>query len=349
MSNVFYHAGVDGIGAVLPKEKSSVDAFGFGKRARKIAALTGIANVGLAPADTITSDYAVYLAEHLFAEMQLDRREIDGIVFVSTTPDYISPPTSVILQHRLGLSKNCVAFDINYACPGYVYGLMQSFMMIETQVCHKVLLIAGDVATHYISTQDKAMRMVTGDGVTVSIIGRREQNVPSVFECYADGAGCCHLIVPAGGFRTPKKHGVTDVPREDEDGNIRTEEDCYMNGMEIMRFAVERVPVIVERLLRTRQWSASDVERYYFHQANEFIVKNIAKRMGIPLEKVPIFVRDVGNTGVASIPITLCADNAGVGREELARTVLCAFGAGLVCIGAALDLRNAHFSQIIEM
>ena len=349
MSSVFYHAGIEGVGAVLPKEKSSVEDFGFGRRTKKISALTGIVNVGIAPEDTITSDYAVYLAKHLFAEMELDPQEIDGIVFVSTTPDYISPPTSVLLQHRLGLSQSCAAFDINYACPGYVYGLMQSFMMVETRVCRKVLLIAGDVATHYISTQDKAMSLVTGDAVTVSVIGRREKEALTVFEKYTDGGGYQHLFVPAGGFRTPKRHGVTDVPREDEDGNIRTDEHLYMNGMEIMRFAVEQVPIIVDQLLHTRQWAKGDVGGYYFHQANDFIVNNIDLRMNLSLEKIPIFVRDVGNTGVASIPLTLCAYNADKSGKELARSILCAFGAGLVCIGAAIDLSHTHFSKIIEM
>lgn len=339
-----------GVSAVIPKRKLSLKNLDFEKNlVDRIIKLTGIEEVRLADDDKTTADYCIDAAQNLFTEMNIDKDEIDGLVFVTTTSDYIMPPTSMFIQDKLGLKKNCIAFDINYGCSGYVYGLFQAFMMIETGYCEKVLVCVGDTTGgRYVNPKDKSLRMVIGDAAAATLVGKSTKNKLSTFSFCTEGRSAKYLMIPAGGHRQPKIPGVTDKEYCDVDGNIRTQENMYMNGLEVMRFAMSEVKDVIQDVLETMRWEKEEVDMFALHQANVFMVKSLIRQMKLNLDKVPICVSKTGNTGQASIPLMLCNLYSGHRVQKMEKSILCGFGVGLTCAAGAINLEGTYFCPVKE-
>ncbi|MBF0288095.1 MAG: ketoacyl-ACP synthase III [SAR324 cluster bacterium] len=311
----------------------------------RIMALNGISHVRLAPEELCTSDLCEAASRALLNEENLET--VDGIVFVSQTPDYILPATSALLQHRLGLSQDTVIFDLNSGCPGYVYGLYQASLLVASGSCQNVLVCVGDVITRYVNPLDRSSRMVFGDGGSASVVSKGTGNIAFGFR--TDGSGGEHLIIPAGGCRYPlnEDSGMVEVKT---DGNMRSDEDIYMNGLDVMNYAVREVPQITENLLQKMGWKSSEIGLFGFHQANRFMLDNLRKIMKLPKESVPITMGKLGNTGSASIPLMLSQEHRRLANENrLQKTVLCGFGVGLSCAAAALDLSQTKILDFIEV
>lgn len=345
MKNIFQMPKIAGICAALPKETVVLrDLAGlYGEKTiEHIIKSTGIEQVRIAPKEKTTADYCLEAANQLFKELPADRAQVDGVIFVSQTPDYILPSTSSLLQDRLGLSKRLIAMDLNYGCSGYVYGLFQAFLLIESGYCKNVLLFAGDTLGRYIHEKDRALRMVMGDAASATLVVRGEEKSEAAFSFYTDGAGARHLIIPAGANRRPAVPGITDQEISDEDGNIRTMEHLYMNGLEILGFVLGRVPKTVAQVLNKIGWKKEDADLFVFHQANALIVKCLIKQMKIEEKRTPIRIAETGNTSAASIPLALCG-LSGAQKDRLKHVVLCGFGVGLSCVAAAMSLEHAFF------
>jgi 3-oxoacyl-[acyl-carrier-protein] synthase-3 len=274
----------------------------------------------------------------LFNGLGISPSSIDGIVFVSQTPDYILPATSAALQHRLGIPIESVAFDINYGCSGYIYGLFQAALLVSTGACENVLVCAGDVTTQLINHQDRSVRMLFGDAGSASLVSKGENSM--AFNIKTDGAGGRHLIIPAGGMRYPRDER-SKICSTRENGNIRSDDDLFMDGMEIMSFALKEVPGIIDELLDHNKWSKDDVGTFGFHQANRFMLNYLRKKMKLPEGKVPVVVEGIGNSGPASIPVML-TDESVRSRDVslLGKVVLCGFGVGLSWGAVGLDLTD---------
>ena len=214
------------------------------KEVDQIISTNGISKTRTAPEGLCASDLCEKAAEQILTAA--DREKIGGIVFVSQTPDYILPSTAASLQHRLGLSKNIVSFDITTGCPGYVYALYQGALLINSGSCEAVLVCAGDVITRYINPLDRANRMVFGDAGSATILQKGDGEI--AFSFMTDGSGGQHLIIPAGGNRYPKDEN-SEMVSVREDGNMRSDEDIFMHGLEIMNFSIREVPKAVETVL----------------------------------------------------------------------------------------------------
>lgn len=296
------------------------------KEIGRIIASTGIRRIRVAPPGLCASDLCQAAAEQLFEQTAVDRSSIDAVVFVSQTPDWRMPGTAPAMQARLGLRNNIASFDLNYGCSGFVYGLLQAAMLVTSGAAGRVLVCAGDVLTPYVHPRDKALRAVIGDAGSAAIVDRGDDSW--CFTTGTDGTGGDKLIVPAGGARTPS----TPEPQratEREHGNVRSDEHLYMDGMEIMKFALREVPPAVDAVLAAAGWTREDVGFYGFHQANKFILEYVARKMRLPLEKVPIAVAETGNTNPASIPLMLSLEHERLRAENrLDRVVLCGFGVG---------------------
>ena len=311
----------------------------------RIMDLNGITHIRTAPDSVCTSDLCEAAARLMLAEEDL--KKVDGLVFVSQTPDYILPATSATLQHRLGLSQDTVIFDINSGCPGYIYGLYQAALLVSSGSCASVLVCVGDVITRYVNQLDRSSQMVFGDGGSATLVEKGDGAM--VFGFRTDGSGGEHLIIPAGGCRYPlnEDSGMVSVKT---DGNMRSDEDIFMDGLEVMNYAVREVPPTLERLLHQTGWSQADVGIFGFHQANRFMIENLRKIMRLPREKVPIAMEKVGNTGSASIPLMLAQEHHRLVEENrLQKTVLCGFGVGLSCAAVALDLSQTKFWEHLEV
>jgi 3-oxoacyl-[acyl-carrier-protein] synthase-3 len=286
---------------------------------------TGIKRSRIAAASETASDMCFHAATHLIEQEKIDRAEIDGLVFISQTADYILPATSVCLQDRLGLGKETVCLDIHYGCSGYIYGLFQAALLLQSKACNNVLVLAGDTTSRLINPKDKSLRMVFGDCGTATLL--THGNHPMGITIHSDGSGFNRVIVPAGGFRTPVSEKTSEL-HYDEDKNGRTANDIFMDGMSVFNFAIFNVPKDINELLDLMKWQKDEVGLFALHQANEFMVRYIGKKMKAPQEKVPVNVENYGNTGPASIPLLLSDILSDHHAFDLDKVVMGSIGVG---------------------
>lgn len=340
-----------GISASVPKEKLELSTLGddYGaKYVKKVSKVTGIHAVRIAPTNMTASDYCIEAAENLVGKINYDKNKIDALIFVTQSPDYMVPHTSAIMQHKLGLKNNIATFDLNFGCPGFVYGLFQAYSLINTGSIKSVLLCCGDTMTSKVNYADKALKLTMGDGGSAIII-EQNNDYNSGFDFFTDGSRFENLIVRAGYRRNPSQKGVTDVLLDDEDGNSRTLEDLYMDGLEVMNFALTDVIDTINAVIGKMLWHKEEINRFFLHQPNALIIQYIAKKLDIDMDKAPIGVSDIGNTSSASIPVMLCKIFGGTYTENMDKVIVCGFGTGLSCAVAALEMNGAYISNLVEI
>lgn len=266
--------------------------------AAKILQKTGIETRHIAGADQCASDLAVAAAEKLFAANACQRTEIDYLLLCTSSADYALPTTACLVQARLGLNTACGAIDINQGCSGFVYGLGLAKGLIETGQARQVLLITADTYSHHLHLDDHTTRTLFGDGAAATLVSATEEEQPTIgpFIYGSDGRGAAHLIVRNSAAR-----------REVLDGNRQGGQDgkLWMDGPEIFQFTLTAVPSAIARLLGEAGLSAQQVDGYVFHQANQFMLDALQRKMQLPADKFHVALRHSGNTVSSTIPIAL--------------------------------------------
>jgi 3-oxoacyl-[acyl-carrier-protein] synthase-3 len=328
---------IAGIAAAVPGQASEVaqDAAAAPAEVAKISASTGVLRRHLSGDALCTSDLCHAAATTLLAELNWEKDAIDVLIFVSQTPDYLLPATACSLQGRLGLGRGCAAFDVNLGCSGYVYGLWLAANLINGGA-RRVLLLAGDTISRIVSPEDRSVAYLFGDAGTATAIEASPGAPPLFFELGTDGSGAEHLIVPAGGFRRPSC-AETAARSVREGGNIRADEDLFMNGGEIFAFTMTAVPALCRDVLARAEWPAESVDGFVMHQANRFMLQHLARTMKIPKEKLVLALENYGNTSSASIPLALVEALGDRLREGQSRLLLAGFGVGFSWAAAALE------------
>lgn len=352
MANTSFNtAKVSGIVTVVPQIEKSIDDEidfygGNEKQIARIKKAIGLDKRRVTDESTTTLDLAEQAAEQLLQGMAITKSGITGLVFVTQTPDHFQPSNAAILHGRLGLSKNCASFDVNLGCSGYVYGLWLAHMMVASGSCTKVLLIAGDTLSKCVNHRDRATAPLFGDAASATLIEKTEENIASYFSLHTDGKGQEFIKVPAGGFRLPKTK-ETALETEDEEGNFRSLNNIYMNGGEVFNFSIKTEPAAITEILEFSGEIIDNIDYVVFHQANKYIITNIAKRLKLPLEKVPCeTVSKYGNQSSASIPATICdALNEQVSQDNK-KLIISGFGVGLSWASAILNLNTIYCPEI---
>ena len=295
--------------------------------AKKICDAVGVRRRHVTSAQLCTSDLGEAAARRLMDDLGWQPSDVDLLIFVSQTPDYVLPATACAMHGRLGLKKDAAAFDINLGCSGYVYGLWTALSMMATSDASRALLVVGDTISRIAAPQDRSVAALFGDCGTVTALEKRGDAREMLFRFGTDGRGERNLIVPAGGFRTPRT-AETGRRTEREGGNIRSDEDLYMDGPEIFSFSLREIKPLVSGLLASAEMSADDVDHFVFHQANRFMLDHLVKRLKLPEEKVVIGLSDYGNTSSASIPLALITHLRDELREKALTLMLVGFGVG---------------------
>lgn len=272
----------------------------------KIEEKTGIEVRRIAAKDECASDIGARAAEKIFASGACSRDEIDYLLFCTQSPDYFLPTTACVMQDRLGLPKSCGALDFNLGCSGYVYGLGLAKGLIETGQARNVLLITAETYSKHIHPGDKSVRTLFGDAAAATLIkssnAAEEQIGPFVYG--TDGSGGKNLIVPTGGFRSLRTDESAQVT-EDENGNLRSQDNLYMNGSEIFTFTLLSIPKSVKEILTVSGKTMDDIDLFVFHQANKFMLEHLRKKLKVPEEKFYMSFKNYGNTVSSTIPIAL--------------------------------------------
>ncbi|MDG1858647.1 MAG: ketoacyl-ACP synthase III [Emcibacteraceae bacterium] len=276
-----------------------------------------------------TLDLCMAAAEDLILGLNLDKGDIDGLIFVTQTPDHFQPCNAAIVHGRLGLSTDCASFDVNLGCSGFVYGLWLAHMMIETNSCTNIIVLAGDTISRCVNSKDKSVRPLFGDGGTATLVERTKTDNPTYFSMHTDGKGSNHIKHPAGAFRLPSS---IETAKEftTEDGNIMCDDNLQMDGLEVFLFSVRIEPKAIKQILEFSNVDIEDVDHLIFHQANKYIIGEIVKRLKISKTKAPATtVEKYGNQSSASIPSTI---NDVLGEEitkNSKKVILSGFGVGL--------------------
>lgn len=348
MKSIINNISIRAVSSWLPENKLELstlsESFGTGEVA-SIIKTTGVERVRIADNNMTSSDMCFKAAVSLFDQDGFDKSLVDGLVFVSQTTDWILPATSISLQDRLGLSKDTVCIDVHYGCSGYIYGLFQAASWIACGACKNVLVLAGDTTSRMINEHDKSLRLVFGDCGTATIVSQGEAQMG--FHIQSDGSGADRLIVPAGGFRLPVSE-ETSILEWDEDKNGRTKNDLFMDGMAIFNFAITQVHKNINTLIDDMGWQKEDVGFYGLHQANEFMVNYVRKKLKVSESIVPVNVKNYGNTGPATLPLLMSDLCSGNHKFTLEKSILSGFGVGLSWGSAAADLSETKFYSPIN-
>ncbi len=327
-----------GVASAVPSslwnESGAVAAFGADEVSR-IARSTGIRQRHVSTGSLCASDLCEASARRLLADLGWEPGSLELLIFVSQTPDYVLPATSCALHQRLGLSKQCAAFDINMGCSGYVHGLWAAAGIMAASGLARGLLLVGDTLHRLTSPLDRSTTLLFGDAGTATALVGDPLAADMHFSLGTDGGGVHNLIVPAGGCRLPNTAGTTRRDKA-EGGNERGPEDMFMDGGEVFSFTLGEVPPLVEGLLAARQWTPADVDAFVFHQANSFMLRHLATKMGLPMSKVPLSLSEHGNTGCASIPVTMTTTMGGSLAGASRNLLMAGFGAGFSWAGCTL-------------
>jgi len=279
---------IDGLSVAVPDNVVTNDYYmtEFGEGVEKFAKMTGVERRCIASHDQTASDLAYIAAERLFATSLCRREEVDAIIFVTQTPDYVLPASACVLHSRFGLNTNCIAFDVNLGCSGFVYGLYLAASLLKTG-CEHVLLCGGDTNSKIVSTKDKSLAMLFGDGGFAVSIGKDDSSFPWPYSLETNGTGYKSIIVPSGAYRN--RPGNSEA-RSFGEGIIRSDFDLYMNGPDVFSFTISEVPSSIKSLMFTRGISVQDIDYLVLHQANLFVLKQIAKATKFPMCNVPITI-----------------------------------------------------------
>ena len=271
--------------------------------ASKIYRKTGIKSRHIAGSELV-SDMAVKAALNLFAEYGVSPQDVDFVLLCTQSTDYLLPTTACIVQERLGIPTSAGAMDYNLGCSGYVYGLAVAKGLLSASVAKNVLLITSETYTKHINPMDRSTRTVFGDGASATLLTK--DDIPRIgeFVLGTDGNGATNLIIPAGGMAKPK-NAETSVEKEDAGGNIRSEENLYMNGPEIYAFTLRAVPPLINETLAKNGLTMDEIDYVVLHQANKLVLTSLRDKLDIPDEKFCIDVEELGNTVSSTIPIAI--------------------------------------------
>ena len=292
-------------------------------------ATVGIKNRYIAPNNVCASDLCFDAAERLIAGLEWEKESIDVLVFASVTGDYKTPPTSAILQDRLGLPSTTFVVDLPMGCCGCMYGINVAGNMLSAGTAKRALVLVGDTAMRMGNPNDKSRGPLFGDCGTALALEYDTTASDIIIDFNTMGAGYQALMTPHGGYRHPVAQ-ESFIEEDFGNGIIRAPKDALINGMDVFSFAITKPPLSVKKMLEDQGLDKDkDIDFFLIHQANKLIVDRLVKKLKLSVEKVPYNLQEFGNLGGASILMLMVSEIA----EELSSrplTLLCSsFGLGL--------------------
>lgn len=327
---------IGGIATSVPKNRFMTDDFAkcFGEEnMRKFSQMTGVQKVHRALPEQTASDLAFDAAQNLLNQSGIDSADIGLLMFVTQKPDYRIPATAYVLQDRLGLAEECVCLDMNLACSGYIYGLHTALSLLSHAAEPRcALVLTGDTSMRTLSPHDRTVFPLFGDAGTATLLVPDSSAPPIGTGLWTDGSRFKSIITPSGAYRN--MDGELER-REWGDGIIRCDYDTHMKGKEIFEFSITDVPAFFGRYVEGINQALDDFDVFAIHQANLFILKQLARKHRLPASKLPVSIDRFGNTSSNSVPLVLC-DHFGGRSDSRLKVLACGFGGGL-------SLGCAHF------
>lgn len=317
---------IAGVAAAIPKnQESNRDLQNLSKESIDLLIqTTGINSRRIAPKSLSTSDMCFASATKLIEELNWDKSEIEILILVTQTPDQPIPGSSMLLQERLGLSKSCMAMDLNQGCAGYVYGLSTIMSLMSASKLKKGVLLVGDTITHLLDQDDQSTVPIFSDAGTATALEFDTTAQDTLFNLQTDGKGFEAI---------QQKRG----------------ECMKMNGHEVFHFGLKEVVPNIKATLEESDTKIDQIDHFVFHQANKLLNESIRKKLKIASEKVPYTLNEFGNTSCATIPITLVKS---LGKELQSNSKTCllsGFGVGLSWGSGIVNFTDCVFPDLIEI
>lgn len=338
-----------GVAACVPKKwVSNYDYRWISKQEREsLIKTTGVEKKRVSKKGTATSDLCIVAGEKLMEGLGWKKEEIGALVFVSQSRDYLLPATACILQDRMQLSKDCLAFDVSMGCSAFNYGMSIIAGLMTNGHIKKGLLMMGDISSLG-SYRDKSTFPLFGDAGTTMAMEYKEGYPEMIFNLQTDGSGYKAIIIPDGGFRNPpstKSIGWKSYGK----GMIRTKIHVDLNGVDVLNFSFREVAPNVTKTLEYAGLGADSIDYFVFHQANLLMNETIRRKLKIPPEKVPYSIREFGNTSSASIPLTMVYSLQEALRNKKLKLMGTGFGVGLSWGSTLFETDGIYCPDIIEI
>lgn len=283
-----------------------------------ISSRTGIKERRLAKEET-TATMSAEAAKRALEDAGISAEEIDLIIVGTITGDYVTPSTACEVQAAIG-AVNAVAFDINAACSGFLYGVSMAYAYMKCGIYKKALVIGAETLSKIMDWNDRSTCVLFGDGAGAAVLTLSEDEKAAGIIAFEQGADGARGMVLAGRDRknnNPLVKNPTDL------------EYVHMDGQEVYKFAVTTVPESIHRVLDKADLKVEDIKYFLLHQANIRIIQSVAKRLKVPMESFPISLDHCGNVSAASVPILLDEVNKKGMLQRGDKIVMSGFGGGL--------------------
>lgn len=348
-SRIIYNTKLIGISAAVPPLVFSINEYEYMsvEERKKFIDNVGIVQKRHVSVGVTAADLCESAANQLLDQNGINRNDIDALVFVCQTRDHIYPCTSTILQHKLNLPKSCLAFDVPLGCSGYIYGITILTALMESGTIKMGLLLAGDTCTLTASEKDKTFFPLLGDAGTATLF-EYDKNASAIYSTlYTDGSGYKDLIMPAGGFREPWDENIIKE-KTGFDGIVRKGYHAYIDGLKIFEFTMREVVKNIRETIEMAGVSNNDIDYFILHQANLLINETIRKQLKVEKNKFLNSMQLYGNTGAATIPLTMVTEMQTKLSAQHNKLLLCGFGVGLSWASIVQDVPPIKMFPIVE-
>lgn len=343
----FDNISVAGIACAVPSNEVTSDSYKsrFGDDdVEKFKAMTGVCASRRTSEHQTASDLAVRAASELLNHLNVKSDDIGALIFASHSPDYRRPSTAFVIQYRLGISKEAVCYDISLGCSSLVVGMQTLASIMVTSDIGKALLVVGDTAGKSVCRNDRSSVMLFGEAGGAMLLEKRDRTqMESLIR--SDGEGYRYMIVPGGGYRNLNADPTLVLCK---DGNERSLLNSFIQGTSVFTFTIFDVPRLIKDFFIKAQTTPDDYDVFAFHQANLYILKQIARKTKIPFDRLPISLDRYGNTSGASAIVSLC-DKYGnsIGNEHL-KVFACGFGIGISLGVTTFEIDTKNILPIYE-
>ena len=339
----FKNVRIAGISAGVPRHVEKSDSNSLDYDVEDFVKSTGIREKRYSN-DFTTSDLCLAATKKLVSDLGWEEKDIDALVFVSQTPDYLVPATSCVLHGKLGLKKDCYCEDISLGCSGWVYGLSSLVALMQGGSIRKALLLAGDARKQTPEEPDPLF----GFAGTATALEFCEGAPAMRFNMGTDGTGYDAIIRPEGGTRNQLNGNSLSLVKC-EDGKMRHALQTRMKGMDVFAFGISTAPKSIKKLGEHYSFDYLQADYLLLHQANFKMDEAIRKKLKFDESKTPYSLHEFGNTSSASIPLTIVTQLRNKIEGERTRLIACGFGVGLSWGTVAFETENILLSELVEL
>ena len=328
---------IEALAAAVPTTYRKVaDVIEDERAAKRFSRISGVEGAYLIKEGQTASDLCYAAAKAIIEQKGIDPKKIGILIFVTQYPDYAIPATACVLQHRLGLTDSSIAFDINLGCSGFTHGLMVAMSLLQATNTDYALMLAGDVASSNYRRKGRTDNeaLLFGDGGSAVLLAKDTAAPPIAALSVVLGQGYKAIIIPYGQAR----HRI--IP---ENATRRS----MMDEVAVMDFSTNKVPEMLEELMKLQGTTPQDYQHLVLHQANLLIMQTIAKRAGFSQEQLLVGIKKFANTSSASIPLAL-VDAFGEQEGEVMRLMLSGYGVGLTYSAVDIELATTSILPLVE-